>query len=486
MSEQKRADIVIIGAGIIGCSLARELSRYDVAVCVLEMESDVSCGATSANSGIIHGGYDARHGSVKSSFSRQGNQLVDGLNKELNFGYHKIGSFVLAFDDEEVRHLEALKENGEKNGVSTLKIISREEILEMEPHISKEVVKALYCREAGVVSPYEYCIALAENAIENGCDFQFDEKVTNITKRGGEFIIDTPRSSYASKLVANCAGINSAMISNLVNNEHFSIIPRRGEYILLKRGDGSIVNKVVFQCPTAKGKGILVTPTLYNNLLLGPNAQIVEESEDMAEGIERFEKIVSTACKSVPDFKISNAIRLFAGLRATSSTKDFVIGESETSGFFNIAGIDSPGLTSSPAIAKHVANLMKERIHFKEKSNFKPNRPPITSPEERDKTPASELMGKTKLPLNDPKCVVCRCERVNSATIRDALSRGMNVTTLDGLKRRTRACMGMCQSDFCKPRVRQIVADYYRMPVEKIVDFRAPLNKVDVELIKKL
>ncbi len=282
------------------------------------------------------------------------------LNNELNFGYRQTGSLVLAFNDDEKTHLEELYTNGIKTGVQGMEIINGQKAIEMEPYISKDVKWALYCKNAGVCSPYEMTIALAENSVENGVKLKLEHEVTSIIKKQEYFEIVTNKGKLESKYVINAAGAYSDKISNMLGLNYFSIIPRKGQYVIFNKDQSYLVNSVIFQVPTEKGKGILVTTTYHGNLMIGPNAQEVSDRNDVSTNEEILEYIVKTAEKSVSGFNMKKAITSFAGVRPTSSTKDFIIEETQIKGFINVAGIDSPGVTSSPAIALKVVDIISE------------------------------------------------------------------------------------------------------------------------------
>lgn len=456
-------DIIIIGAGVIGCAIARELSKYQGRILLIEKDNDVSSGASKANSGIVHGGYDAKHGTLKGFFSRKGNLMFQGLNEELNFGYKMIGSLVLAFSEAELEQLHRLNENGLLNGVDDLEILDRSQILAMEPHVNSQVQYALYCPSAGVASPYEMTIALAENAIENGVDLRLKQEVIAIEKKDGSFMVSTSSHQYHSKYVINAAGYFSDRIAHMLGLSDFTIHPRKGEYILLNKNQGHLANHVLFQTPSEKGKGILVTPTFHGNLMLGPNSQSVLDLSSIGTEQDILAYIVETARHSVPNFDIRMTLTSFAGLRATSSKKDFIIEESSIPGFINVAGIESPGLTSSPAIAVYVSELISKcGYDLKAKNDFNPYRTPVI----QKKNPTF----KGTIDDSDPsKNIICRCEQVTEAEIVDALHRGIPIDHIDGIKRRTRCTMGPCQGHFCTPRVRKIIAREMKLPEEKVV-----------------
>lgn len=445
-------DVVIIGGGVIGGNIARELSKYKLKVCMLEKEDDVSCGCSKANSGIVHGGYADKPGTLKAKLCVKGNRMFEQLEKELNFGYRKTGSLVLAFSDEEKESLEKLYEYGIENNVEGLKIINGEEILKMEPHLNKDVKWALYCENAGVCSPYEFTIALIENAIKNGMELRLNEEVIGIEKVGDIFKVKTNKDTIEARYVINAAGVYSDKISNMVGEDYFHIIPRKGEYIIFNKDQAYLVDKVIFQVPTKKGKGILVTTTYHGNLLIGPDAEQVASKDDVSTTEESLRKIAEAARHSVSDFDMKKAITSFAGVRPTSSTKDFIVEETKVKGFLNVTG-DSPGLTSSPAIAKMVIDILKDSgLKLDKNENFEPYRKPIVIKKGKD------FKGDINA-LDPEKHIICRCETVTEAEIVDALTREIKISSIDAIKRRTRAGMGMCQGAFCGPRVRKLIAE---------------------------
>ncbi|WXR61042.1 NAD(P)/FAD-dependent oxidoreductase [Peptostreptococcaceae bacterium AGR-M142] len=449
-------DITIIGAGIIGCSIARELSRLNLKILLIEKENDVSCGASKANSGIVHGGYDAKAGTNKAYFSRKGNLMYDKLDEELNFGFERCGSLVLAFTKEECDELEKLMENGVKNNVLDLKLIDKEEILKLEPHVNKDVIQAIYCPSAGITSPYEATIAFAENAILNGVELKLKNEVKKIEKQDDVFLIYSKERDkeniFKSKYIINCAGAYSDKIANMVGLDDFYIIPRRGEYILLNKNQGNLANRVLFQAPTKEGKGILVTKTVHGNLMLGPNAQEVQDPKEVGTNLENLKYIVKKARKTVSDFDLKYTLRSFSGIRATSNLHDFIIGKTKVKNFINVAGIESPGLTSSPAIARHIYELILElepNISFKK--DFNPYRKAIIIKKNENFDGKIDHEDKAKN-------IICRCEKVTESEIIDAINRGIKIDSLDAIKRRTRTMMGQCQGHFCTNRVKKILA----------------------------
>ncbi|EDU36521.1 NAD(P)/FAD-dependent oxidoreductase [Clostridium sporogenes] len=477
-------DVSIIGAGVVGSAIARELSKYNLKVCLIEKEEDVGTGASKANSGIVHGGYVAKYGTLKGELCIKGNSMYNQLEKELNFGYRNPGALVIGFDEDDENRIKKLYENGIKVGCDDLEIIYGDKIKELEPHINKDVKVALYAKSVGVASPYEMTIALAENAMENGVDLKLETKVLTIDKEHEAFIINTNKGEIKSKYIVNAAGLYSDKIANMLGMDDFKILPRRGQYVLSTKDQGYLVNKVIFQVPTEKGKGILVTTTYHGNFMIGPDAQEVVDKEDIGTDIESIEYIIKTARKSIPDFDVRKSLTTFAGIRAISSTGDFVIGETKVKGFINAAGIDSPGLTSSPAIAEKIVGILKEAgLQLIKNEKFNPYRKPIII--KKDKS----FDG--KIDDEDPtKNIICRCEKVTESEIIDAMKRGIPVKSTDAIKRRTRAGMGFCQGNFCRPRVKAIIAREMGIPVEKVTvrgkDSGEPPKRVNINVIRKI
>ncbi|MFZ7121225.1 MAG: NAD(P)/FAD-dependent oxidoreductase [Eubacteriaceae bacterium] len=448
-------DVAILGAGAVGCAIARELSKYKLKVIVIEKDSDVSNGTSKANSGIIHGGYDAKYGTLKGKLSIKGNLMFKKLDEQLHFGFNKCGSFVLAFDAEDKHEIQKLYENGKKNGVVNLQIVDKEFILKKNPHVNPEVECALYCSDAGIISPWEYTIALAENAYLNGVKFLLHSEVIGLEKIEDHFNIQTTTNSIISKYVVNATGLYSDEISKMIGVDGFKIIPRKGEYILFDKNIGNIANSVLFQTPRAGSKGTLVTPTYHGNLMIGPNAQFVNEKTDLTTTRKGLSEISLIAKKTIKKIDHSKIITQFSGLRATTENYDFIIEETKVNKFINVAGIDSPGLTSSPAIAIEVLNILKNSgLDTIKKSDFHPN---LNSINRMDKLSVEE---KNKLIRKDKRYgqIICRCEGITHGEIVEALHRPIPCTTLDSVKRRVRAGAGRCQGGFCSPKILEIMS----------------------------
>lgn len=447
-------DIMIVGAGVCGCAIARELSRYQLKIAVLEKALDVCEGTSKANSGIAHAGYDAKPGTLKAKLNVEGSRKMKALSEELDFPYRQNGSLVLCFDEQGKNKLEELKKRGEQNGVADIRILNREEVLTLEPEAGDQVVAALYAKEGAIVCPFGLTIALAENAAVNGVEFRFGTKVEKIEKTISGFLIGTNSGSFETKLVINAAGVYADELHNMVSKEKIKLVPRRGEYLLCDKLAKGMPSHTLFQLPTALGKGVLVTPTVHGNLLIGPTAEDIEDKEGIETTEEGMELVKKRAALSVKELPFKQVITSFAGLRAHGG-EDFMIGEvKDAPGFIDVAGIESPGLTCAPAIGEYVAEIVKKIFSPAEKENFIARREGIPS-----MALASDEERK-RLILENPAYanVICRCEMVTEGEIVDAIRRPLGATTTDGIKRRTRAGMGRCQSGFCNPRVVEILA----------------------------
>jgi len=476
-------DVIIIGAGVVGASIGRELSKYNLKICILEKEDDVSNKASKANSGIVHGGYAAKYGTLKGQLCGKGNKMYRKLEEELNFGYRKTGALVIGFDDSDDKKIKELYENGLKLGCDDLEIIRGARLKEIEPNLNDEVKVALYAKSVGVTSPYEFTIALVENAITNGVELKLENEVTSIEKLEDKFIVHTNKEDIIARYVINAAGLHSDIIANMVGINDFKIVPKRGQYILMGKEQGHLVNTVIFQVPTDKGKGILVTTTYYGNFMIGPNAEEVNNADDVSTTTKTIKEVIKTARLSIPDFKVRGALTTFSGIRATSSTGDFIIEESKVKNFINVAGIDSPGLTSSPAIAEMVVNIIKQlETNLSLKNNFNPYRKGIVI--KKDKNFDGKVDDK------DPaKNIICRCEKVTESEIVDAIHRNIPINSTDAIKRRTRAGMGTCQGNFCQIRVKAIIARELNVSVDKVTvrgkSVSKPPVKAEINLIRK-
>lgn len=448
-------DVAIIGAGITGVSIARELSRYHLRICVLEKEIDVAMGTTKANSAIVHAGFDAKPGTLKASLNAVGNSMFDHLSKELDFHFRRNGSLVLCFDEKDLDQLKLLMQQGEQNGVPDLKLLDKAAVLEMEPNLSDDIVAALYAPTGGIVCPYEMAIGMAENAYENGVEFFFQHEVLNIIKLDSGYEIVTDKGSLRSKILINAAGVHSDKMNNLVSNNKLEVIPRRGEYCVFDKEVGSYVDKTIFQLPTKLGKGVLVTPTVDGNLLVGPNAVDCKDKEDVATTRSGLEEILNKASLSVKQIPTHSIIASFTGLRARTDADDFLIEEvSDARGFINAAGIESPGLSCAPAIGILVRDMVIKALKPQAKQDFKYLRKGIPHFLEMNYEERQSLIAQNPAYGN----IICRCETVTEGEILSAIHRPLGATTLDGIKRRTRAGSGRCQAGFCMTRVLDILS----------------------------
>jgi len=493
--RRRNYDVVIIGGGVIGCAVARELSRYALDILVVERESDVCEGTSKANSGIVHAGFDAEPGSLKALLNVRGSKMMERIAAELDVPYRNTGAMVLGFYEEDVPVLEDLMNKGKANGVEGLEILTRNEALRLEPDLSDEVYAVLYAPTSAIVCPFELTLGFAENAYHNGAEFSLNTEVTGITEledagaerepaagtsrhddedemhalaesvmsagerlrsgAGYRFRIESGNGIFFARCVINCAGVYADRIHDMVCEHSFSITARKGEYMLMDRSAGNTVSHTIFQTPTRMGKGVLVTPTVHGNLLVGPTAYDIEDKEDVGTtsgGIETVREKSRLSVRNVPYRKVINS---FSGLRATGSTGDFIIGEDEkVKGFIDVAGIESPGLSSAPAIGEYVKDIVCSILKPAENRYFDPVRLGIPRVSEMDISDRRRLIGQRP----DYGQIICRCEEISEGEILDAIRRPLGATTLDGVKRRVRAGMGRCQGGFCAPKVMDMLA----------------------------
>lgn len=478
-------DVIIIGAGISGSAIARELSKTKAKICLIEKENDVACGSSKANSGIIHAGYDPLPGTLMAKLNVRGTSLYRELSEKLNFEYKNTGSLVVAFDEKGLETVKTLYARGLKNEVSEMKILNQKELKEIEPDINPDALGALYAKTAGIVNPYQATWAFAESAVINGVDFLRNAKVHSVTKReDGTFEIKAGNKILTSKYVVNAAGTHADEISRLAGARDFSIKQRRGEYMLFDSETGSLSRHVIFQTPTALGKGVLVTQTVDGNLLVGPSADDQNGNSLDYTGTTRKsqDEIFSKALLSIPSIPRSELINSFAGIRAIaeengSPVNDFIIEEdSKVKGFINVAGICSPGLSAAPAIAEYTALLLSKaglEVKFNpdgsvlKRSSFVETRKGIKC------FKTASLEEKHLLIKENPQYgqVICRCETITEGEIVSAIKSPLGALDLDGVKRRTRAGMGRCQGGFCLPRVTEIIARETGIPLISVTKF---------------
>lgn len=460
-------DVAIIGAGIAGTFIARELSKYKLNTVVIEKENDISSGSTKANTGIVHAGYDAKPGTKMARFNVKGNTMFGNICKELDVPFEKIGSLVVGFDGEDMETIEGLYKRGKKNGVSELEIIDRERIKELEPNIGEEVVGALYAPTAGIVGPWELAIALAENAMDNGVELFLNTKVEDIEEKDGIYKIKTNKKEIEAKYIINCAGVYADEISKMVGEDTFKITPRSGQYYLLDKTAGGIMNTVIFQSPRKFGKGVVVSPTAHGNIIVGPDNEVAKNKDDTETTGHRLRIIRETAEKSIKGIPFNKNITNFTGVRAEPDLGDFIIEEAkEAKGFINVGGIKSPGLTSAPAIAEYVVDILRNIVDdLEEKNDFNPGRKEVIRFEELSDEEKAELIKK------EPSYgrIICRCEAITEGEIIDCIKRNAGATTVDGVKRRARPGSGRCQGGFCMPRVMEILSRELNEDITEIV-----------------
>ena len=476
-------DVVIIGAGVTGSAIARELSRYQYKTIVLDKNSDVCEGTSKANSGIVHAGFDNEPGSVMAKMNVRGNAMMEQLSKDLDFSFKRNGSLVLCFDEKDMDKLEHLLEKGKKNGVPGIRIISKEEVKKMEPNVTDDMVAALYAPSGGIVCPFGLTIAMAENACENGVEFQLNTEVVHITTKDGGYVLETSKGTFESRIVINAAGVYADKFHNMVSDEKITIIPRKGEYCLMDKKVGDYVSSTIFQLPTIYGKGVLITPTVHGNLLTGPTAVDIEDKENTQTTADGLADLLKRVAVSVPAVPTRQIITSFTGLRAHWTEHEFIIKEVDGApGFIDVAGIESPGLSSSPAIGEYLAELVQGIYPMEKKADFKAERKGIPNVAEASFAERQELIKKNPAYAN----VVCRCEVVTEGEIMDAIHRPLGATTLDGIKRRTRAGMGRCQSGFCAPKTVEILARELGKDVSEITksgegsNYLTGYNKEDI------
>ncbi len=460
-------DVIIVGAGVVGCSIARCLSRYELDVLVLEGKEDVASGASKANSAIVHAGFDAEPGSNKAKYNVRGNEMFEQTCRELHVPFIRNTSLVVAFSDEELPNLQKLYDRGIQNGVKELRIIDRDELRALEPNVSKEAVAALLAPTGGICCPYDLTFRTAENAAANGVKFLFNKPVKTVKPEDGFWTLVTEDGeTFQARAIVNASGVSSAFLNNQVSATKYNIQPRRGEYVMLDKSEKDCFKATMFQCPGPMGKGVLVSPTVDGTIIVGPTSEDIDSpdaTETTAFGLDKMRRLSTRIWTEIPFRK---AITTFSGIRAHETTKhDFVLGEApDAPGFFNALGVESPGLTSAPAIGVDLAQEVATKLGAKKKETISDD---VSDwPRVRELSP-DEL---NKLIEKDPRYgrIICRCETISEAEIRASIRCRVGATTIDGIKRRTRATMGRCQGGFCTPRLIEILADELGVPQEQI------------------
>ena len=477
-----QSDVIVIGAGVVGCAVARSLSRYNLNVTVLEAGSDVAEGASKANSAIVHAGFDAKPDTNKAKFNVLGNRMFEDVCRELKVPFRRNGSLVLAFGAEEEKSLKELEDKAAKNGVP-VEILSQKELREREPNVSSEATAALWAPTGGICCPYELTFRQAENAAANGVTFAFDSRVERVEKVEGVERVESWRlltadgRAFEAKAVVNCAGIHSDELNNLVSKTKYRIEARRGEYLMLDKDEDGTFAATMFQVPSKMGKGILVSPTVDGTVIVGPTAEDIPDKEDKATTYEGLEKVKAGARRTYPNLPLNKVITEFSGLRAHETTVgDFILGEApDAPGFFNAVGVESPGLTSAPAIGEWMAERVAAKLGASKKNPSLVSKDVSWWPKTREMKPEdlAELVAK------DPSFgrVICRCEGVTEGEIRAAIRARVGARTLDGIKRRTRSGMGRCQGGFCTPRLIEILGAELGLPPEAFLKSRKTAPK---------
>lgn len=456
-------DVAIIGSGITGSACAYFLSKYRLKIAVIEKNNDVCCGTTKANSAIIHAGYDPHPETLMAKLNVKGSAMAKEICAKLDVPYNQIGSLVVAFSEEEAKTVEELFERGNANGVPDLKILNREELKEAEPMISDEALCALYAPSAAIVNPWEYGLAMAETAVRNGAEILLESEVTSIKKENGVFKITAGEKEIEAKYVINAAGVNCDDVHNMIAPPKFKVIPSAGEYYLLDKSEGKRARHVVFQCPNKDGKGVLVSPTVHGNLIVGPNAD-ARDKDDTSTKTRCLDFVREKAVKSVPSINFRENIRNFTGVRAATDIDDFII-EFACEGFLDLAGIKSPGLSAAPAIAELAVKMLGESgLALEEKESFTDERTHLrfkhlSDEEKNNAVKKNSAYGR----------VICRCETITEGEIIDALNSPIPPVSLDGIKRRAGTGMGRCQGGFCGPKVLEIMAKYKNEPFEAVL-----------------
>ena len=459
-------DAVVIGGGVIGSAIIRYLSLYNMKTLLVEKEEDISSGTTKANSGIVHAGYDPEPGTLKAKLNAKGAKMIKEESGKLHFDYKVNGAMVVSFSPNDDYKIDELFERGIKNGVEDMEIISGDEARRLEPNLSENITKCLYLKSSAIVCPFSLTQALSENAYENGAEFKFNTKVETIERIEDGYRIKTDNGLIiTSNAVINAAGVYGDTINNMVSEKKLHITPRRGSYMLFDNETQGMFNSTIFQLPSSKGKGVLVTPTVHGNLMIGPNSVDIPDKDDTSTTAFDLDYISKEALRTSPSIPFRKVITSFSGLRAHEDSGDFIVGEVEDApGFFNATGIESPGLSSSLSIGEMVARMVADRLGIEKKENPILERKAAPRPKEMSIDERNELI------KSNPSYgrIVCRCEEISEGEIIDAITRPLGARSLDGVKRRVRAGMGRCQGGFCSPKVMELIEKYASIPFDEI------------------
>ena len=474
-------NVAIIGAGVVGGMIARELTKYGLKVCILEKENDVAMGATKANSAIVHAGFDAKEGSLKALLNVKGSMMMPTITKELGVKYQNNGALVIGFNESDEEAINELFERGIKNGVKGLEVLDAIALKEKEPNISSNAICALWAPTSAIVCPYELTIAAVGNAMDNGAELKLNFHVTEIQKVENGYLIKSNSGEIGTEWIINAAGIYADEIAKLAGDNSFDIHPRKGEYILLDKECDGLVAHTIFRTPSKMGKGILISPTVDNNVLLGPTSTDESNKEDTSTTQSSFDKIIKESVENVDNIPLNKAITSFCGIRAVGNTGDFIINCFKDN-FINVAGIESPGLSASPAIAEYVREIMENKgVVLKQKSDFNPIRKPMHYFRNSSIAEKNKIIKENSAFGN----IICRCEMVTEGEILEAIRSNPKPRDLDGVKRRTRAQMGRCQGGFCMPYIIELLSKELNIPYEEVTKFGGK-STVNVGLTKEM
>jgi len=469
-------NIIIIGAGVTGAFIARKLSQYNLKVLLLDKETDVGNVTSNANSAIIHSGYDPIPGTLKARLNVAGNAMFDEIARDLQVDFFRIGSLTVAINDEQLEVLKQLEKRSKDNGVET-KLISKEELFSLEPNVNPNALGALFAPTAGIIDPFNLVVHAVENAVDNGVELRLSETVIDIQNDINHFIVKTNKNEYESEIVINAAGLGGEKIARMIDDDlDWSLIPRKGEYFVLDKFHDKLVSHTIFPLPSEKGKGVLVSPTSSNNVIVGPSSEITDNIDDFSTDFATLMKVRKQSLDLIPSIPFNKVIRVFAGIRASSTRHDFILEQSKNSpNFINVAGIESPGLVSAPAIAEYVFDIyISKLINCVKKSDYNPKIKPYVRLSDLPLEKRNALISQNR----NYGFIVCNCEYVSLGEIEDLLSRSVAPHTVKAVKKRVRAGFGRCQGSFCGPKVALLLAEHY-----KISPLEVALDKEDSEIL---